>query len=464
MQDREGSATGSSPLLETQYANAHHVERTGTVWTAVAHIVTGVIGSGVLSLAWSIAQLGWIGGPLTIIFFACITLLSSFLLSNTYRGPDPELGPHRSSSYLDAVNLHKGEGNSRFCGIFVNVSLYGFGIAYVITAAISMRAIQISNCSHGKEDEGKCGFDGAYLMLIFGAIQVVLSQTPNFHNIQWLSIVAAITSFFYAFIGMWLSAGKITENGHAEGTISGIPTSSGVDKVWLVAQALGDIAFSYPFSVILIEIQDTLRSPPPEHQTMKRASTISVIITTFFYLCCGCLGYAAFGNETPGNLLTGFTSNAQHWLVDFANACIVIHLVGAYQVYSQPLFANVENWLRFKFPDSEFVNHVYLLKLPLLPAFQLSFLRLSFRTAYVASTTVIAMLFPYFNQILGVLAGIIYYPLSIYFPVEMYLSLSNIEPWSSKWIMLRGFSTVGFVVGLFTLVGSIEGIVSAKLK
>lgn len=145
------------------------------------------------------------------------------------------------------------------------------------------------------------------------------------------------------------------------------------------------------------------------------------------------------------------------------NVAFVLYVV-LVQVYSQPLFANVENWLRFKFPDSEFVNHVYLLKLPLLPAFQLSFLRLSFRTAYVASTTVIAMLFPYFNQILGVLAGIIYYPLSIYFPVEMYLSLSNIEPWTSKWIMLRGFSTVGFVVGLFTLVGSIEGIVSAKLK
>jgi len=105
-----------------------------------------------------------------------------------------------------------------------------------------------------------------------------------------------------------------------------------------------------------------------------------------------------------------------------------------------------------------------MLKLPLLPAFQLSFLRLSFRTAYVLSTTVIAMLFPYFNQILGVLAGIIYYPLSIYFPVEMYLSQSNIEPWSSQWVLLRAYSIVGFVVGLFTLVGSIEGIVSAKLN
>ncbi|XP_027335975.1 probable amino acid permease 7 [Abrus precatorius] len=460
---QEGSTTDSTPLLEAQYAD-FGVKRTGTVWTAVAHIVTGVIGSGVLSLAWSIAQLGWIGGPLTILLFASITLLSAFLLSNTYRAPDPEYGPQRSSSYLDAVNLHKGAGNSRFCGVFVNISLYGFGIAYIITASISLRAIQKSNCYHSKGNATACEFEDSYFMLIFGAVQVVLSQIPNFHNIQWLSILAAVMSFAYAFIGMGLSIDKVVENGHADGSIEGIPTSSGTEKLWLVAQALGDIAFSYPFSVILIEIQDTLKSPPPENQTMRRASTISVIVTTFFYLCCGCFGYAAFGNDTPGNLLTGFTSFKQPWLVDFANACIVIHLVGAYQVYSQPLFANVENWLRFRFPDSEFVNHTYSLKLPLLPAIPLNLLRLSFRTAYVVSTTVIAMVFPYFNQILGVLAGIIYYPLTIYFPVEMYLSQANIEAWTGKWVMLRTFSVVGFVVGLFTLVGSIEGIVTAKLN
>lgn len=78
--------------------------------------------------------------------------------------------------------------------------------------------------------------------------------------------------------------------------------------------------------------KDTLRSPPPENQTMKKASMISIFITTFFYLCCGCFGYAAFGDGTPGNLLTGFGFYEPYWLIDFANACIVLHLVGGYQV------------------------------------------------------------------------------------------------------------------------------------
>lgn len=76
-----------------------------------------------------------------------------------------------------------------------------------------------------------------------------------------------------------------------------------------------------------------MKSPPPENQTMKKASVISVVVTTFFYLSCGCAGYAAFGSDTPGNLLTGFGSSEFYWLLIFANVCIVVHLVGSYQVH-----------------------------------------------------------------------------------------------------------------------------------
>lgn len=82
-------------------------------------------------------------------------------------------------------------------------------------------------------------------------------------------------------------------------------------------------------------MKDTLRAPPPEKITMKKVSIMTVCITTFFYLCCGGFGYAAFGNSTPGNLLTGFGFYEPYWLVDFANACVVLHLVGGYQVLLQ---------------------------------------------------------------------------------------------------------------------------------
>lgn len=80
--------------------------------------------------------------------------------------------------------------------------------------------------------------------------------------------------------------------------------------------------------------QDTLKSEPSENKVMKKASLIGVTTTTLFYVLCGCVGYAAFGNKAPGNFLTGFGFYEPFWLIDFANVCIAVHLIGAYQVYT----------------------------------------------------------------------------------------------------------------------------------
>ena len=69
---------------------------------------------------------------------------------------------------------------------------------------------------------------------------------------------------------------------------------------------------------------------------MKKANAISMLTTTVFYMLCGCVGYAAFGNDAPGNMLTGFGFYEPFWLIDLANIFIIIHLVGAYQVLISP--------------------------------------------------------------------------------------------------------------------------------
>lgn len=140
----------------------------GTVWTASAHIITAVIGSGVLSLAWAIAQLGWIAGPATIFLFSFITFFTSTLLADCYRPPDPVYGK-RNYTYTDAVRANLGmcsapntlccvewNNNPKFsermflmdiflggskiwiCGLAQYFNLFGLTIGYTITASISM--------------------------------------------------------------------------------------------------------------------------------------------------------------------------------------------------------------------------------------------------------------------------------------------------------------------------------------
>lgn len=46
-------------------------------------------------------------------------------------------------------------------------------------------------------------------MIALGIVEIFVSQIPNFHQLSWLSIIAAIMSFGYAFIGMGLAFAKV---------------------------------------------------------------------------------------------------------------------------------------------------------------------------------------------------------------------------------------------------------------
>ncbi|KAM3225420.1 hypothetical protein ACQJBY_058275 [Aegilops geniculata] len=445
------------PESSCSSSEEHPVKRTGTVWTASAHIITAVVGSGVLSLAWSVAQLGWVGGPAAIVFFAGVTVVQSSLLAECYvsRG-DPERGSGvRNKSYMDAVKFYLGEKRQMLSGFFLSISLFGSGVVYTLTTATSMRAIHEAN-RYGREGQGAqfstaaTGGSDVYYMLLFGLAQAVLSQIPDFHNMAWLSVFAAAMSFFYSFVGFGLGAAKVIENGVIKGGIGGIPLVSPMQKVWRVAQSLGDIAFAYPYTLVLLEIEDTLSSPPAESKTMKAASRASIAITTFFYLGCGCFGYAAFGDGTPGNLLTGF--GEPHWLIDLANLCVVLHLLGGYQLYSQPAFALVER----RFGAEAWAVEV---ELPLLRwRRSVNVFRLCFRTAYVVAVTAMAVWYPYFNQVVGLIGAFTFWPLDIHFPVQMYLAQNKVAPWTTRWLAIQAFSATCLLVAVFASVGSAVGV------
>lgn len=85
---------------------------------------------------------------------------------------------------------------------------------------------------------------------------------------------------------------------------------------------------------------------------MKKSATIGVTITILFYSLCGLVGYATFGNNAPGNFLTGFDFYEPFWLIDIANLFIFNHLVESYQVFAQPEYSLVESWCSKRWPES----------------------------------------------------------------------------------------------------------------
>ncbi|RVW25236.1 Amino acid permease 2 [Vitis vinifera] len=55
-----------------------------------------------LSLAWAIAQLGWIAGPAVMFLFSFVIYYTSSLLADCYRSGDPVSGK-RNYTYMDAI-------------------------------------------------------------------------------------------------------------------------------------------------------------------------------------------------------------------------------------------------------------------------------------------------------------------------------------------------------------------------
>ncbi|XP_020208495.1 amino acid permease 6 [Cajanus cajan] len=449
-------------VFSSKYDDDGHVKRTGTWVTASAHIVTAVIGSGVLSLAWAVAQLGWIVGPTILTVFSAITLVTSFMLSDCYRYPDPVHGS-RNPRYMEMVKNVLGGIQCQLCGWAQYIILFGTSIGYTITASISMVAIKRSNCFHKHGHEAKCHAANYPFMIIFAVVEILISQIPDFHELSGLSILAAIMSFGYATIGVGLSIAKIAEGGNHATSLTGVIVGEDVtsqQKLWNTFQAIGNIAFAYGFSMVIVEIQDTLKSSPPENQAMKKATATGISITTLFYMLCGLLGYEAFGNKAPGNFLTGFGFYEPYWLVDIGNVFIVIHLVGAYQVFSQPIFTLVEGWCAKRWPESNFMAKEYHVRIPLVGTYRVNAFRVIWRTLYVILTSVVAILLPFFNSIVGLLGAVSFWPLTVYFPTEMYLVRAKVPKFSVIWIGVKLLSGFCLIVTLVAAAGSIEGIIT----
>lgn len=67
------------------------------------------------------------------------------------------------------------------------------------------REIKKSRCLHLSGGKDPCHISSNPYMIGFGVIEIFVSQIPEFHNTWWLSVIAAIMSFGYSTIGVFLA-------------------------------------------------------------------------------------------------------------------------------------------------------------------------------------------------------------------------------------------------------------------
>ena len=133
------------------------------------------------------------------------------------------------------------------------------------------------------------------------------------------------------------------------------------------------------------------------------------------------------------------------------------------QVLIQPVFRVVELWASRKWPESEFITKEYpighyIFSSKKITLFSINHFRLSWRTFFVVMVTVVALALPFFTDMLALMGAIGYWPMVVYFPVEMHIAQNKIGRRTMKWFRLQLLSLICFLISLAAASGAIQGL------
>ncbi|GAU14958.1 hypothetical protein TSUD_47530 [Trifolium subterraneum] len=129
-----------------------------------------------------------------------------------------------------------------------------------------------------------CNTSNYPFMVIFGVAEILLSQIPNFHELSWLSILAAVMSFGYASIGVGLSIAKIAEPGHhiktsLTGQVVGVDVTSSEKIIVGLLGALSFFPLTVYFPIEMYLVQAKIPKYSPTWIGMKFLSVFCLLVS-----------------------------------------------------------------------------------------------------------------------------------------------------------------------------------------
>lgn len=129
---------------------------------------------------------------------------------------------------------------------------------------------------------------------------------------------------------------------------------------------------------------------------------------------------------------------------------VVVHLVPAYAVYTQPLFAFVEGGVAHSRRLRRWLPAALS---PARRASRWSF-RLVFRSLYVVVVAVIAVVLPFFSAIVGLVGALGFWPATVAYPIRMYRRKHR--PTGRQLWTLHAVDWACLAVSVFAVVGSVR--------
>ncbi|KAL2529087.1 Lysine histidine transporter 1 [Forsythia ovata] len=398
-------------------------------WYSAFHNVTAMVGAGVLSLPYAMAELGWGPGVTVLVISWIVTLYTLWQMVEMH-----EMVPGKRFDRYHELGQHAfGEK----LGLYIVVPQQlivevGVDIVYMVTGGRSLKKFHDIVCKDCKN------IKLTYFIMIFASVHFVLSHLPNFNAISGVSLAAAVMSLSYSTIA-W---GASVDKGVQPDVEYGYKATTTAGTVFNFFSALGDVAFAYAGHNVVLEIQATIPSTPekPSKGPMWRGVIVAYIVVALCYFPVALIGYWIFGNKVEDNILISLEKPV--WLIAMANLFVVVHVIGSYQIYAMPVFDMIET--------------VLVKKLRFKPSWMLRFVS---RNIYVAFTMFVGITFPFFGGLLGFFGGFAFAPTTYFLPCIMWLAIYKPRRFSLSWITNWICIVLGVILMIVAPIGGLRQII-----
>lgn len=343
-------------------------------------LVAQMAGAGFLALPRALADTGWFGIAMMVIFCVSVAFSGTRLgrCWTILEERHPEYAQAVRQPYMEIAFRSMGTAGRRAALASVVINLYGSTTVFIILISqmISSRESALSLCE---------------LVLIVGVCIIPLTWlgTPkDFWQASVLAVVSTVVACVVIIVQILLEAPNLAEPVYSNPTVSSF------------SLGFGAILFSFGGSAVFPTIQNDMQ----ERSQFWKSVVVGFAVILTLYLPVASVGYGVLGQDVESNILLSVPKGVA---VDIAIILEIINLLSTFIISFNPVAQSLEDILN--------VPNKFCLK------------RVLLRSSMVMLQMLICLAIPDFGLILNLIGGSCITLCTFVFPPIMYMRLMDME-------------------------------------
>jgi len=321
------------PVISNNVRSNNNNNNGGTVFSSILSLSNTIIGTGILSLPYTMANTGVFGGILLFVATAYISKSSLCLFIDIANIIAPNRNDIKISQLSEMINMPK-------LGIFINsvIALNGFGMATSLLIASSDFVLSLFKNFLSVDYTGilidkRFWITMEFLVIIPLVFKKTLASLKMFSLFSLFSITYLTSSIILKYFtsGSSDKPSKGLQNTEPE-PFGSEPTTNLKTEILKKFMGVTIIIFAYGCQQNIFPVYSELK--PSLKMFMPKVIIYAIGFCTLIYLLVGYCGYATFGKDVESNILNNY-DDADLFIV-VARLAMAIYCTLTYAVQMHP--------------------------------------------------------------------------------------------------------------------------------